>query len=70
MFSNDVRQELKEENKSFTDLAKIIGDRWKNISVKEKEHYETNALLTREEYLRKVEEYQKTDAYKVKSFIC
>ncbi|KAI8883270.1 hypothetical protein K501DRAFT_249791 [Backusella circina FSU 941] len=64
MFSNDVRQELKDENRSFTDLAKIIGDRWKNISVEEKERYETNALAAREEYLKKVEEYQKTDAYK------
>jgi hypothetical protein len=70
MFSNDVRQELKDENRSFTDLAKTIGDRWKNISVKEKEHYETNALVAREEYLKKVEKYQKTDDYKVKSSIC
>ncbi|KAI8380388.1 hypothetical protein BD560DRAFT_444707 [Blakeslea trispora] len=64
MFSNDVRTELKEQNKSFTDLAKIIGDRWKNITPDEKEMYETIALKAREEYLKKVEEYQKTEAFK------
>ncbi|RCH79247.1 hypothetical protein CU098_000646, partial [Rhizopus stolonifer] len=64
MFSNDVRAELKQQNKSFTDLAKIIGDRWKNITPAEKEMYETIALKAREEYLKKIEEYQKTDAFK------
>ena len=68
MFSNDVRAELKEQNKSFTDLAKIIGDRWKNITPDEKEMYETIALKAREEYLKKVEEYQKTEAFKVKKY--
>lgn len=63
MFSNDVRAELKQQNKSFTDLAKIIGDRWKSISPDEKEFYETNALKAREEYLKQIEEYQKTDNY-------
>ncbi|KAI9273765.1 hypothetical protein EDC94DRAFT_592698 [Helicostylum pulchrum] len=64
MFSNDVRAELKKQNKSFTDLAKIIGDRWKNISPEEKEAYEINALKSREEYLKKLEEYHKTDSFK------
>ncbi|KAG2235495.1 hypothetical protein INT48_007893 [Thamnidium elegans] len=64
MFSNDVRAELKKQNKSFTDLAKIIGDRWKNISPEEKESYEVNALKSREEYLKKLEEYHKTDSFK------
>ncbi|ORE07369.1 HMG-box [Rhizopus microsporus var. microsporus] len=64
MFSNDVRAELKQQNKSFTDLAKIIGDRWKSISPEEKEFYETNALKAREEYLKQIEEYQKTENYK------
>ncbi|KAL0142403.1 hypothetical protein V8B55DRAFT_1497653 [Mucor lusitanicus] len=64
MFSNDVRAELKQQNKSFTDLAKIIGDRWKNISPEGKELYETNALRAREDYLKKIEEYQKTESFR------
>lgn len=65
MFSNDVRSELKQQNKSFTDLAKIIGDRWKNISPTEKEMYESNALKAREDYFKKLEEYHKTEEYRV-----
>ena len=68
MFSNDVRAELKQQNKSFTDLAKIIGDRWKNIAPDDKDAYETNAMRSREEYLKKLEEYHKTDFYKVSFF--
>ncbi|KAG1048700.1 hypothetical protein G6F43_008925 [Rhizopus delemar] len=64
MFSNDIRAELKQQNRSFTDLAKIIGDRWKSISAEEKELYETKALKAREKYLKEIEEYQKTDSYK------
>lgn len=64
MFSNHVRSELKEQNKSFTDLAKIIGDRWKNILPEDKELYEIEAQKARETYMRKVDDYQKTDAYK------
>ncbi|KAG1456597.1 hypothetical protein G6F46_007058 [Rhizopus delemar] len=63
MFSNDTRAELKQQNKSFTDLAKIIGDRWKSIPTEEKNAYERNALKAREEYLKRVEEYQKTEAF-------
>ncbi|KAI7890919.1 uncharacterized protein EV154DRAFT_509989 [Mucor mucedo] len=64
MFSNDVRAELKQQNKSFTDLAKIIGDRWKNITPEEKELYEVNALRSREDYLKQMEEYHKTESYR------
>lgn len=69
MFSNDVRAELKQQNKSFTDLAKIIGDRWKNITPEEKELYEVNALRSREDYLKQMEEYHKTDSYRVSLYI-
>lgn len=69
MFSNDVRAELKQQNKSFTDLAKIIGDRWKNITPEEKELYEVNALKSREEYLKQIEEYHQTEDYRV-IYVC
>ncbi|KAI9257649.1 high mobility group box domain-containing protein [Sporodiniella umbellata] len=64
MFSNDIRVELKQQNRSFTDLAKIIGDRWKNISAKDKERYELNAQKAREVYAKEVEAYQQTESFK------
>ncbi|RCH82624.1 hypothetical protein CU098_000971, partial [Rhizopus stolonifer] len=63
MFSNDIRAELKQQNKSFTDLAKIIGDRWKNISANEKEIYELGAQKAKELYAKQVDAYQQTESF-------
>jgi hypothetical protein len=65
MFSNQVRSELKNYNMSFTDLAKIVGDRWKSISPDEKEIYERTATKAKEEYLEALAKYEKTDEHKV-----
>ncbi|CAM0139861.1 unnamed protein product, partial [Umbelopsis sp. WA50703] len=64
MFSNQVRSELKNYNMSFTDLAKIVGDRWKSISPDEKEIYERTATKAKEEYLEALAKYEKTDEHK------
>lgn len=65
MFSNDVRKELKDYNMSFTELARIVGNRWKNIDAELKEKYEDGANMAKDDYLRELAEYQKTDEYKV-----
>jgi HMG (high mobility group) box len=65
MFSNQVRSELKDYNMSFTDLAKIVGDRWKSISSEEKEQYDGTALKAKEEYLEALAKYEQTDEHKV-----
>lgn len=65
MFSNQVRTELKDYNMSFTDLAKIVGDRWKSITPDEKEQYDRTALKAKEEYLEALAKYEQTDDHKV-----
>ncbi|KAI8578260.1 hypothetical protein K450DRAFT_247987 [Umbelopsis ramanniana AG] len=64
MFSNQVRSELKDYNMSFTDLAKIVGDRWKSISSEEKDQYDRTALKAKEEYLEALSKYEQTDEHK------
>ncbi|KAH8553951.1 hypothetical protein BGW37DRAFT_482884 [Umbelopsis sp. PMI_123] len=64
MFSNDVRKELKDCNMSFTELARIVGNRWKNIEQDVKQSYEDAANQAKDEYLRDLSEYQRTDEYK------
>ncbi|KAI8582174.1 hypothetical protein K450DRAFT_229374 [Umbelopsis ramanniana AG] len=64
MFSNDVRKELKDYNMSFTELARIVGNRWKNIESNVKQTYEDAANLAKDEYLRELAEYQKTEEHK------
>lgn len=64
MFSNKVRAELKDQNMSFVDLAKIVGDRWKAISPEEKEHYEQTAAREKEDYQAALSRYEQTDDHK------
>lgn len=64
MFSNKVRDELKDRNLAFTDMAKIVGDRWKTISPKEKDEIESTAARAKEEYLSALAKYKTTDQFK------
>ncbi|KAL0079244.1 hypothetical protein J3Q64DRAFT_1259000 [Phycomyces blakesleeanus] len=64
MFSNDVRAELRSRNMTFTELAKLVGDRWKNLNHDEKQRYETNAMVARKQYQIRLEDYQRTTEFK------
>lgn len=63
MFSNDARAELKNQNLSFAELAKIVGDQWKNLSHNEKQAYERMAMRAKDEYLASLEQYRQTPQY-------
>lgn len=63
MFSNDSRAELKNKNLSFAELAKIVGDQWKNLSHIEKQSYERRAMRAKDEYLAALEQYRQTPQY-------
>ena len=54
---------------SFTELARIVGNRWKNIESDIKQTYEDAANVAKDEYLRELSEYQKTEEYKVCAFL-
>ncbi|ORX91073.1 HMG-box [Basidiobolus meristosporus CBS 931.73] len=64
MFSNKVRNELKDQNMSFTEIAKIVGDRWKSISPEEKDEVERSAAKAKEEYYESLRAYKETEEYK------
>lgn len=64
MFSNDARTELKNQNLSFAELAKIVGDQWKNLSHIDKQAYERMAMRAKDEYLASLEQYRQTLNYK------
>ncbi|ORX96627.1 HMG-box [Basidiobolus meristosporus CBS 931.73] len=64
MFSNKVRAEFKDQNMSFTDMAKIVGDRWKSLSPEEKEDVDQCAAKAKQEYTEALEAYKKTPEYK------
>jgi hypothetical protein len=64
MFSNDSRAALKDQNLSFAELAKIVGDQWKNLSHFEKQNYERMAMRAKDEFLAALERYKLTPEYK------
>lgn len=63
MFSNDSRTELKDRNLSFSELAKIVGDQWKNLNKVDKQNYERMAMRSKDEYLAALERYRQTPEY-------
>ncbi|ORX96274.1 HMG-box [Basidiobolus meristosporus CBS 931.73] len=63
MFSNKIRGEFKDQNMSFTEMAKVVGDRWKTLSPEEREEVEQCASKAKQEYLEALETYKKTPEY-------
>lgn len=63
MFANAIRDEVKDQNYSFTEIARIVGDRWKSISTAAKEDLESKAGSLKERFLAQVVEYRKTPEF-------
>lgn len=64
IFSNKIREDVRGQNMSFTDIAKLVGDRWQKLAPAEKEPYEAQATKAKETYNAELAEYKKTDLYR------
>ncbi|KAK5049556.1 hypothetical protein LTR84_004485 [Exophiala bonariae] len=64
IFSNKVREEVKDQSLSFTQIAKLVGDRWQKLDPSGKEPFEAQANADKERYNIQLSAYRKTDAYK------
>ncbi|KAI9244361.1 hypothetical protein BDA99DRAFT_529144 [Phascolomyces articulosus] len=64
MFSNFIRAEMKHQNKSFTEISKIIGEQWKNLSTEKKHDYELTAMRAKDAYLIEIQHYARTQEYR------
>ncbi|KAF7551676.1 hypothetical protein G7Z17_g4818 [Cylindrodendrum hubeiense] len=64
LFSNKMREDLKSQNLSFTEIAKLVGENWQNLVPTEKEAYESQANTDKEKYHRDLMEYKKTHEFK------
>jgi hypothetical protein len=60
LFSMDARPKVKEDNPdaSFGDIARIISNRFKNLSAKERKIWDEAAAADKERYLQEMEEYK------------
>lgn len=64
LFSNHTREQLKEQNLSFTDLSKVVGEKWQQLTRDEKEEWKTKGNVPWERYKAEMAEYQKTDDFR------
>jgi hypothetical protein len=58
-----IREEIKDQKLSFTDIAKTVGERWQSLSSEEKKAFEQRAAGVKEDYNTKLAEYKLTDSY-------
>lgn len=59
-----MREDLKGRHLSFTEIAKLVGEHWQNLSPQEREPFELQASGVKEKYNNELAEYKKTEQYK------
>ncbi|KAI3342732.1 hypothetical protein F4824DRAFT_494532 [Ustulina deusta] len=60
LFSNKMREDLKGQNLTFTEIAKLVGENWQNLGRAEKEPFEKQANEAKEKYNQDLAGYKKT----------
>jgi len=63
IFSNRVREDLKGDNLSFTEIAKLVGEKWRDLSPEDKYPYEEQSASAKERYNDELVEYKQTGQY-------
>ncbi|KAL6164138.1 hypothetical protein ACJQWK_09813 [Exserohilum turcicum] len=63
IFSNQVRESLKGQDLSFTEIAKVVGEKWQVLPAEEREGCERQANGAKEKYYAELAEYKKTPQY-------
>jgi hypothetical protein len=61
--SIEVREVLKGQDLSFTEIAKVVGERWQVLPAEEREACERQANSAKEKYYAGLAEYKKTPQY-------
>ncbi|KAG6021361.1 hypothetical protein E4U40_005361 [Claviceps sp. LM458 group G5] len=64
LFSNKMRDDLKSQNLSFTEIAKLVGEHWQTISPADKEVFECQANAAKARYHRQLAEYKTTSDFR------
>lgn len=55
-----MREDLKGQNLTFTEIAKLVGENWQNLGRAEKEPFERQANDAKEKYNHDLADYKKT----------
>lgn len=65
-FLNEHREKIRAENQDlpFHEVTKILGNMWSQLPSQQKQCYLEEAEKDKERYMKELEQYQQTDAYK------
>ena len=58
-----MRESLKGQDLSFTEIAKVVGERWQVLPTEEREGCERQANGAKEKYYAELAEYKKTPQF-------
>ena len=58
-----MREKLRGQELSFTDIARIVGERWQELTPEEKEPCEREARALKGKYYSELADYKKTPQY-------
>lgn len=58
-----MREALKSQELSFTEIAKVVGERWQVLPTEQREVCERQANEAKEKYYAELAEYKKTPEY-------
>ncbi|KAI4248013.1 MAG: hypothetical protein LQ352_006009, partial [Teloschistes flavicans] len=64
LFSNAVRDGLKDDPLSFANKSKIVGDQWRNLSDESRDHWKQRASGPWEKYKADREQYQASESHR------
>lgn len=64
MFSNHIREQIKDQSLPFTEISKLVGDRWQALHPEEKEEWKQRAAIPWDKYKQDVAAYQKTEDFR------
>ena len=66
VYFNEERVSMRQQNPnmSFGELTKVIAVKWKELAADEKTRYIAQAELNKERYVKEMDEYKQSDAYK------
>lgn len=67
MIDLEMSMAFKDEHLSFTEVVKLVGEAWQNMSRSEMEPYEDQAFNAKEKYITALAEYKKTENYRTYS---
>jgi hypothetical protein len=58
-----VREELKGQDLSFTEIAKVVGERWQVLPAEIREACEQQANVAKDKFYSELSDYKKTPEY-------